>query len=412
MNNYTKFDPNKPPPPLMTGEPGSFAHKTMVTRIPAVIDNVLAGFVDRYPPEIRQDLQRLRGEVVEDKPIQPLPATTFDARQWAKAGESYPQATWLNCPWYQAEAYFYRRLLAAVNYFGPGAWAGVDPYQPRKAAELQADTPWQLLTSALNHSTYNSSDNLGRLLHYGVWDNRLDLSYTQVAEDAAGEIAVEQEQANLLIDDTAAILMHLQQDRGQPAAVSHRIDFICDNAGAELLLDLALADFLLRFEWAGQVTLHVKAYPTFVSDATAADVTQTIAASQAKAAVELQQFAARLAEQQSKGRLRIEPDRFWNSHHFFWELPPQLQAKLAQAHLVIIKGDANYRRLLGDSRWPATVPIAAAAPYFPAPFVALRTMKSDPVVGLQPGQAEALDQADPEWRVNGKRGMIQAGMGR
>ena len=107
-------------------------------------------------------------------------------------------------------------------------------------------------------------------------------------------------------------------------------------------------------------------------------------------------------------RLRLQPDPFWNSPYFFWELPQHLQAELAQAHLVIIKGDANYRRLLGDSRWPTTVPIAAAVPYLPAPFVALRTMKSDPVVGLQPGQADRLDQVDPDWRVNGKRGMIQA----
>lgn len=350
----------------------------------------------------------MRGEVVEDKPVRLLPTTMFDAGAWARAWASYPQATWLNCPWYLAEAYFYRRLLAAVNYFGPGEWAGVDPYQPRKAAELQADTPWQILTAALAHSRHNSADGLGRLLHHALWGNRLDLSYTKVAESATGEIAMEQEQANLLVDDTMAILSHLQTSRGQP----RRIEFICDNAGVELLLDLALADFLLRFEWAGQITLHVKADPTFVSDATAADVAQTIAASQAQAAVELQQLAARLQEYQRNGRLRIEPDRFWNSHHFFWELPGHLQIQLGQAHLVVIKGDANYRRLLGDSRWPAAIPIAAAAPYFPAPFVALRTMKSDPVVGLQPGQAEALDQADPEWRVNGQRGMIQARIGR
>jgi len=32
------------------------------------------------------------------------------------------------------------------------------------------------------------------------------------------------------------------------------------------------------------------------------------------------------------------------------------------------------------------------------------------VVGLQPGQAETLERADPEWRINGKRGMIQANL--
>jgi hypothetical protein len=80
---------------------------------------------------------------------------------------------------------------------------------------------------------------------------------------------------------------------------------------------------------------------------------------------------------------------------------------LAQAHLVIIKGDANYRRLLGDSRWPTTVPAATAVPYFPAPFVALRTLKSDPIVGLPPSLAEQLDQTDAAWRVNGQWGLIQ-----
>jgi hypothetical protein len=81
---------------------------------------------------------------------------------------------------------------------------------------------------------------------------------------------------------------------------------------------------------------------------------------------------------------------------------------LAQARLVIVKGDANYRRLVGDSRWPTTVPATEAIPYFPAPLVALRTLKSDPIVGLPPGLAEQLDAEDGEWRVNGKRGLIQA----
>ena len=66
------------------------------------------------------------------------------------------------------------------------------------------------------------------------------------------------------------------------------------------------------------------------------------------------------------------------------------------------------RRLLGDAHWPADTPFAQAIPYFPVSFVTLRTMKSDVVVGLQPGQAEALDRSDPDWRVNGKRAVIQA----
>jgi hypothetical protein len=35
-------------------------------------------------------------------------------------------------------------------------------------------------------------------------------------------------------------------------------------------------------------------------------------------------------------------------------------------------------------------------------------MKSDGIVGLRPGLAEHLDASDPRWRIDGKRGVIQA----
>jgi hypothetical protein len=44
--------------------------------------------------------------------------------------------------------------------------------------------------------------------------------------------------------------------------------------------------------------------------------------------------------------------------------------------------------------------------YFPAPFVALRTLKGEIMVGLAPGQAERLAAEDPAWLINGKRGVI------
>ena len=45
--------------------------------------------------------------------------------------------------------------------------------------------------------------------------------------------------------------------------------------------------------------------------------------------------------------------------------------------------------------------------YFPAPFVALRTLKGEIKVGLQPGQAQTLQAEDPTWLINEKRGVIQ-----
>ena len=409
MIHYTKFDPNHPPPPLMTGEPGSFAHKTVTTRKPDVIRQVLADHTEIYPSQLIERVETLYDELTSNKTIQPLLTTAADGLSWQEAWRPYQGRSWLDIPWYFAESFLYRRLLEATNYFGGNesdlaAWSGVDPFLPRKQAELVSDTPWQVLSAALRHSEADSVNSLQALLHHCVWGNRIDLSYNQVAQDSGRDIAVDSERENLLVDDTEVVMQHLSHGR---LISDQRIDFICDNSGTELLMDLALADLLLRFEWTQQVTLHVKAHPTFVSDATPADIDMTLAAITNRGDL-FKPLAQRLANRLLRGQLQVRAHLFWNSSQFFWQIPPLLTSSLAQANLVIFKGDANYRRLISDSRWPTTVPLADAVPYFPTPFVTLRTLKSDPIVGLKPNQAETLDQEDAEWRVNGRRGVIQA----
>ena len=91
----------------------------------------------------------------------------------------------------------------------------------------------------------------------------------------------------------------------------------------------------------------------------------------------------------------------------FREMPAHLREQLASAGLVLVKGDVNYRRLLDDRHWPPTTRMETVCDYFPAPFVALRTLKGEIMAGLQPGQAQALQAEDPTWLINGKRGIIQ-----
>ncbi len=88
-------------------------------------------------------------------------------------------------------------------------------------------------------------------------------------------------------------------------------------------------------------------------------------------------------------------------------MPPRFGRLFRDAALVIIKGDANYRRMVGDALWPADTPFTDVTSYFPAPLLALRTLKSDPVVGLPAGMDEKLNGLDARWRVNGRRGVIQ-----
>lgn len=405
---------NNIPSPLLTSEPGSFAQNTIATRKPAVIRRVLTDHANQYPPEIVAALEALLAEIEERKPIEPLRTTAPDGPDWAAAFQPHAGKTWFDIPWYFAETFLYRRLVEATGYFGSdneavNRWQSIDPFLPQKQAELASDTPWQVLAAALTHSNDNTDPSFHVMLHHTLWGNRVDLSYNKVAEDSGRDIAIEQELANLLVDDSTAVIRHVQQLIVQRTGKPRRIDFICDNSGTELLLDLALADYFLCFGWLQQVTLHVKFHPFFVSDATPTDVEMHLAAIAARTEPPLvADLGRRLQRYQAEGRLIIRDDIFWNSPRFFWELPDTLRSELAQAQLVVIKGDANYRRLLDDSRWPTATPLADIVTFFPAPFVCLRTMKSDPVVGLAKGQAEALNAEDPQWRVNGKRGMIQA----
>jgi hypothetical protein len=47
------------------------------------------------------------------------------------------------------------------------------------------------------------------------------------------------------------------------------------------------------------------------------------------------------------------------------------------------------------------------AAYFPVTFAVLRTLKSEIIVDLDEETAVALDHLDPDWMVNGERGLIR-----
>ena len=68
-------------------------------------------------------------------------------------------------------------------------------------------------------------------------------------------------------------------------------------------------------------------------------------------------------------------------------------------------------QMVHDASWPTTTTLEEAigplAKTQIAPFVLLRTCKSDTIVGLVEGQAEKLTEIDANWMVNGKFGVIQ-----
>lgn len=169
-------------------------------------------------------------------------------------------------------------------------------------------------------------------------------------------------------------------------------------------MDLLLADVLVSLGF--EVIFHVKMHPTYVSDTTVPDVHSFIRWSEAKGG-RVAEVGRRVRDSFESGMIRMVPDLFWNSGRFISELPPRLTEPLKEATLVLFKGDVNYRRLSRDTIWPADTGFPEAVGRLPAPAAVLRTMKSDTVFGLPAAVASALDAQDPQWRSNGRRGLIQ-----
>ena len=384
------------PPFLMTSDPSSFARKTILERKPQIIRQVLAD--NTYPPAVVAALEDFRDEIAS-RAIRPLVENTPDVPDWNRELARNAGKTWLDIPWYFAETYFYRRLLEAMSYFQPGERLGHDPFEKQKQGQLDGDIR-RLSPAWEQFSALEGEVRFEALLHSSLWGNRADLSNFTVRVKARSGLATVAERHLILIDPTERV-------GGLLAGRLRRVDFICDNVGSELIFDLALADFLLGLNWAKEIHLHLKGQPFFVSDAMPADARRTVDLLKEAPGPGLQALGERLDEDLSARRLVFATDPFWTTCFMFRQMPAHLRLELASAGLVLVKGDVNYRRLLDDRHWPPTTRMEAVCAYFPAPFTALRTLKGEIIVGLQPGQAQALQAEDPTWLINGKRGVIQ-----
>ncbi|MFJ4184054.1 damage-control phosphatase ARMT1 family protein [Kitasatospora sp. NPDC089509] len=396
-------------PVIRSDVPGSFARSVFHERHPELIRRVLDALP--YGPAERAAIERLLTESTGGGILEPLPADAPDAAQWLAWGEGRWGEPWSEAPFLWAESYFYRRLLDATGYFRPGAWQGVDPFAPFKDAELRGTAVDGELAALSGLTDLPPDRRTDALLASALWGNRADLSFAMAAQsdepdepdDRGPSVPAASVPAAspLAADDSA--LLHAELTRSGPG----RVCLIADNAGRELLPDLVLIDHLLTADLAAEVVLHVKPQPYFVSDATTDDVLATVQRLRTAPVPAAEAIGRRLWQALTGGTLTIRTHPFHCAPLPYHDLPADLRAELAGATLTILKGDLNYRRLVGDRHWPPTTPFATAAGHFPSPVAALRTLKSDVVVGLAPTTVTRLDATGTPWRTNGRHAVIQ-----
>lgn len=378
-------------PVITSDEPGSFAWRVLAERHPALIQQVRDAFP--YPPEQQRALDALQEETAHGV-IESLPAGARGGGKWAEWGKGHVGRSWFEVPFLWAESYFYRRLLEAVGYFGPGPWQGVDPFAPFKRAEVSGAAVDEELAALDEVAGLPLEAQDQALLSGALWGNRADLGF-RISSGDPGEA-----DAQVIADDSALFWQHLAE------SAAATVYLVADNAGRELIPDLVLLDHVLHTGRAEKAVLHVKPYPYYVSDATTADVVDCLRRI-TRAPGQAGKIGARMWDALTSGRLTVRSHSFSCAPLPYADMPGDLRTDLAQATVTIVKGDLNYRRLVGDRLWPGTASFGELTAYFPSPLLALRTLKSDVAVGLEPQTLAALEGSGEAWRTSGTRAVIQ-----
>jgi uncharacterized protein with ATP-grasp and redox domains len=389
------------PPFVQTSDPDSFARYTVLKRFPGIAAQVMAD--NSYPPEVNAALQSLIDEVAAGGDVTPLSETFPNQPYWDQQLASQPTQTWLGLIWFYSEVLFYQRILDVVKYFQPGELKGRDPYWKQKQDQISADIG--VLVSVYDQfESLNPAGEFDMILHSSLWGNRADLSMTAlIGGSSASGLSTRDEQENILTDNT-------RQAREYLAKGVKIVDVINDNVGSDALFDLVLADFLIRKGWAQQVRFNLKDRPFFISDAMPGDIMKMIETLQAVSLPSVQELGQRLFSCLQTGQLVLKSDSFWTSADVFALMPPHITRDLARADLLIFKGDANYRRILGERAWPFDTALETAAAYFPFSFLALRTIKCEILAGIESEKARQMNelrQKEMLTFVNGMRGVIQ-----
>jgi len=452
------------PPPILSLTPGTWAHDTMSRRVDKeILERTYQENKEvlESPPftEALKRFNQLRIELQHAattplRHLEPLTdetsksGTSPEMEEWKRIlspfiNHPHPHTpttvssttsatdTWLSAPWLVTEFYLYRRLLEALGYFNPKSpgylW---DPFAKQKRAGLISSVPsanhvlekveaFMPLTTSLSSSTLESPEfflkGLSLVTALSLWGNKMDLSLwpADVNTSSVGVFTkiLDSASENLLHDDSSLlnqVCANLQSKGGG------QVDIIVDNAGFELVMDLVFADYLVATNVAKVVTFQLKAHPTFVSDAMEKDLIETV-----DYFISLDEtrfpFAKKAAERWNtylqQGRWKCHEDFFWVQGTAMWEMPVALRHDLNQrCDVAIVKGDANYRRLLGDRTWDFSAPFQdVVGAYFPCNVCALRTLKAEVGCGMAKEQTERAKSLDKNWLVNGRFGVVHFG---
>ncbi|KAF2841541.1 putative UPF0364 protein [Patellaria atrata CBS 101060] len=462
------------------GDKLSFAWPSARERWPVIIttaiDDVHRTTFDSTDAETRSEgkriveqLANLKYELQHDRQLTPIEDDgESDVASYNEELAALGPLHWFTAPWLFSECYMYRRMHSYCTL--STKWKNYDFFSRQKMATFKSSRPavlelaaqYKNIVTELGTGQQERSEKSAEEIEAAekllfiemceicLWGNATDLSLlTNVSYDdiqkLQGSAARKKAEKNILVNDLPAAFQVLRAAQKSNKG-ERRVDFILDNAGFELFVDLILAGYLLSTGLATTVVLHPKSIPWFVSDVVPKDFSDLLNAladpqsyyttpsddekhrdvtPQPLLDKELDELAFLFdswSTFHAEGKLVIRPNRFWTGAGSYWRLPktaPELHEDLKESELVIFKGDLNYRKLTADAMWdPATPFWEAIGPLGPGSgmrTLALRTAKGDVIAGLPKGKDEEMrameggggDSGARKWAWSGKWAVVQ-----
>lgn len=420
-----------------------FVHNTFKVRIPKIITSVLVR--SEWSDDVKDALCYFRDNLVwsgDDTTIEILDDSSASVKPHNNSWNSElknriesGKTTIGQVDTFFLENYIYRKILNILGYFQEGSRNHLrDPFLPHKADAMSAsamtnffkvESVFQKFSIDKKKKKKNdgeyalSADTLTAIVKLMLWGNRADLSlsagkvHNTTFPSTSSSAAHMPTKFLTLADDTEKLLERINE--------YHNVAIVLDNCGLELATDLVFAEILLSSGSVKSVTLFAKADPVFVSDALRSDVLRHIAWVQSRLGSDcrIAEHARLIVENLGNlecapnARLKIVAERFFNSGVSFTSKRGQQFiecSKLNGFDLVVFKGDANYRRLLGERRWDASTSFDKIIKSFlpRTNVLALRTIKYPICAGVTADKVLLAKKifAD-KWDTSGKCGVIQ-----
>lgn len=321
-----------------------------------------------------------------------------------------------NYPFLAVEFYFYYYLLYLYHQTKNISDRIEDPYRNYKARNLKKDIEKKNFTSLLDayRDSLDSNDieELEKLVMGCLNMNSIDLSQLEVN---VGNI----ESSSILINDSENFCSFVS-DKLQGQAKEQKVHIITDNCGLELISDILLGSYLIRKTNVTDVIFHIKKLPIFVSDTIMSDVDEAINVLNDRLSSDDTKYYSPVDGDDTLDeriytcsgiddrKLIFKANNIWHKDTLFKDVTEfETWNNDESCALIIVKGDLNYRRLVGDYHWHNSAKTEDKVSYIRKPLLIIRSLKSNVILNIQPDTVKKLDNSAPNWRISGQYGIIQ-----